>query len=91
MLAASKGVVCVFVDLEWGQQHTEYAQRYGVRALPTVVYADSEGEEVSRMSSPDPADMVGELQQLTRDHTRSFGSVESSMPAPGAKGHPRAR
>lgn len=72
MAAASKDVVCVYVDLEWGRRHADLAQRYGVRVMPTVIYVDSEGEEVGRMRSPDPESMTADLDRLAREHTRKL-------------------
>jgi hypothetical protein len=72
VLAATKDVVCVYVDMEWGRKHMDLGERYGVRAFPTVVYADPEGEEVSRMRSFEPDEMVGELTGLVKGHTRKF-------------------
>ncbi len=89
VVQATKDVVCVYVDLEWGRKHADLAERYGVRQMPTVIYADPEGEEVSRMRSFDPTEMVGELQSLVRDHARRFGAAESSLP--GATGGKKAR
>ena len=89
VVKATKDVVCILVDLEWGRAHVDLAERYGVRQMPTVIYADPEGEEVSRMRSFEPAEMVGELQSLVRDHARRFGAAESSMP--GTAGGKKAR
>lgn len=72
VIEATKEVVCVYVDVEWGRKHGELAERYGVQALPTVVYADPEGEEIGRMSSFDPATIAAEISSLAREHTRSL-------------------
>lgn len=62
--------MCVYVDLEWGRRHGELAQRYGVKSLPTVVYADRDGEEVGRMTSRDGAAVARDFAALAREHTR---------------------
>ena len=64
MVKASKKVVCIFVDCQWGAAHADLARRYQVQGFPTVVYADSEGEEVGRMQERSAEAMAAELTQL---------------------------
>ena len=90
VLEAAKDVVCVYVDLDWGRKHMDFGERYRVNAFPTVVYADPDGEEIGRMRSFEPSEMVGELQRLVRDHKRDL-TAESSMAGSGRKGAARAR
>ena len=68
MIKASKDIVCVFVDCEWGARHGDLAKRYMVQGFPTVVYTDSEGEEVGRMADRSPAAVARDLEELARDH-----------------------
>jgi hypothetical protein len=72
VVAATKDVICVYVDLEWGRKHVDLAQRYGVRVMPTVIYADPQGEEVGRMKVAEPAVISAEVATLARDHAKSF-------------------
>ena len=72
MVKASKSVVCVFIDCAWGAKHTDLAKRYSVKGFPTVVYADSEGEEVSRMEERSPEAMARALTKLAKDHGPSY-------------------
>ena len=64
MVKASKKVVCIFVDCQWGAAHADLAKRYHVQGFPTVVYADSEGEEVGHMEERSAEAMAGALTQL---------------------------
>ena len=66
MVKASKSVVCVFVDCAWGAQHADLAQTYRVQGFPTVVYTDSDGEEVGRMQDRSPESMVQALANLAK-------------------------
>jgi thioredoxin-related protein len=72
VIEATKDVVCIYVDLEWGRKHIDLGERYRVRGFPTVVYADSEGEEIGRMQSFDASAIAADVAQLARDHTRRF-------------------
>lgn len=72
MVKASKSVVCVFVDCAWGAKHGDLAQRYQVKGFPTVVYADSEGEEVGRMMDRSAEAMVQSLTRLAKEHGPSY-------------------
>lgn len=72
MVKASKSVVCVFVDCAWGAKHGDLAQKYQVKGFPTVVYTDSEGEEVSRMFDRSPESMARALTSLAKEHGPSY-------------------
>ena len=72
MVKASKSVVCVFVDCAWGARHADLAQKYQVKGFPTVVYTDSEGEEVGRMTDRSPESMVQALTNLAKQHGPSY-------------------
>jgi len=51
---AAEKVTAVYVDCEWGQQHRDLRDKYGVSGYPTVVFADPQGN-----GSGDP--LVGAL------------------------------
>ncbi len=68
MVEASKNVVCVLVDCEWGARHADLAQKYRIQGFPTVVFADSDGVEVGRMSDRGADSVAGDLLALARDH-----------------------
>ena len=70
VIAASKGVVCVYVDCDWGRNHADLIEKYGVQFFPTVVYCDSNGEEVGRMQTFDAGVIAGEIARLARDHAK---------------------
>jgi hypothetical protein len=72
VVKASKSVVCVFVDCAWGAKYTELAKRYSVKGFPTVVYADSEGEEVGRMEDRSAEAMTRALTKLAKEHGPSY-------------------
>jgi hypothetical protein len=64
VVKASKKVVCIFVDCQWGAAHADLAKQFHVQGFPTVVYADSEGEEVGRMEERSAEAMAGALTTL---------------------------
>lgn len=72
VVAATKGVVCVYVDCDWGRAHGDLIEKYGVRAFPTVVYCDADGEEVGRMQTFDAEVIAGEITRLARDHAKAL-------------------
>ena len=69
---ATKNVVCVYVDCEWGHKHVDLLMKYQVQSFPTVVYADSDGEEVGRMKSFDPEVLASEFATHARDHAKKL-------------------
>ena len=72
VVTASKDVVCVFIDLEWGRKHVDLAERYDIKAFPTVIYADSDGEEIGRMQTFDESVIAREIASLARDHSKKL-------------------
>ena len=64
MVKASKSAVCIFVDCQWGAKHEDLARKYKVRGFPTLVYADSDGEEVGRMTDCSPEAVARDFSQL---------------------------
>jgi thioredoxin 1 len=52
----------VFIDV-W--EHREQAQRFGIRAIPTQIFYDSDGKEVSRhVGFMSEADIIKTLNKL---------------------------
>ena len=76
VIEASKQVVCVYIDLEWGRKHMDLGEHYRVQAFPTVIYTDHEGAEIGRMSTFDAGVIAGKA-VLSRDGSRMAG-VESA-------------
>ena len=50
VVAASKGVVCILVDCNWGKANTDLSTKYKIRGYPTILFVDKNGKVVQRAS-----------------------------------------
>jgi len=39
-MEASKKILCVFVDCDWGRKNNDLSTKFNVRGFPTVVFLD---------------------------------------------------
>ncbi|HYF00334.1 MAG TPA: hypothetical protein VEJ18_15540 [Planctomycetota bacterium] len=65
VVEASKALVCVYVDCDWGKKNRELSERYGVRGYPTVLFCDPSGKPVERLRSHDPKDVAAQMRAFT--------------------------
>lgn len=78
-MEASKKLVCVFVDCDWGNKNNDLSTKFNVRGYPTVVFLDPEGAEVARLASRAPSAVASQIEEIAKKHGKaSFESFEKA-------------
>lgn len=78
-MEASKKIVCVFVDCDWGNKNNDLSTKFGVRGYPTVVFLDPEGAEVAKLGSRAPAAVAAQIEDIAKKHGKAmFDTVEKA-------------
>ena len=54
MVKSAEKINAVFVDCDWGRAYTTLTGRYGIRGYPSLVFIDSEGELLAKMTDRSP-------------------------------------
>jgi hypothetical protein len=70
-MEASKKIMCVFVDCDWGKKNEDISTKFNVRGYPTVVFLDPEGAEVGRLASRAPAAVASQIEEIAKKHGKS--------------------
>lgn len=60
--AASKGVVSILVDCDWGRKNRKVSEAYGVRGYPTILFVDSDGNGLEK-GSRDPKKLAAQFEK----------------------------
>ena len=71
VMEASKKIVCVFVDCDWGNKNNDLSAKFNVRGYPTVVFLDPEGAEVGRLASRTPSAVASQIEEIAKKHGKS--------------------
>jgi len=64
VVEASKQIVNVFVDCDWGKKNNDLSSKYGVQGYPTVIFTDSSGKQIAELGDQSPegvAKQIGEI------------------------------
>ncbi|MBI4563457.1 MAG: hypothetical protein HY716_02020 [Planctomycetes bacterium] len=77
VVEATKGLMPILVDCDWGRKNKDISGKYGVRGYPTVVFTDPEGGEVARMTARDAESLAKQISEMAAKHSRSVPWVES--------------
>ena len=64
VVKASKRIMPILVDCDWGKKNNDISSRYEVRGYPTVVFTDPRGKELSRLRARSPEAVVKEISSL---------------------------
>ena len=76
-MEASKKIVCVFVDCDWGKKNNDLSTKFGVRGYPTVVFLDPEGNEVAKLASRTPSAVAAQIEEIAKKYGKArFDSFE---------------
>lgn len=75
MVAASKNLVNVFVDCDWGNKNQDLSGKYGVRGYPTVIFTDSKGEVIAPLQDRSPEGVLKQIEQVAK--SAGAGMIES--------------
>jgi hypothetical protein len=72
VVEASKSLVNVFVDCDWGNKNQDLSGKYGVRGYPTVVFTDSKGEVIAPLEDRSPEGVLKQIQQVAESSGASM-------------------
>lgn len=78
MVKASEGLIRVLVD---GQADGALFEKYGVQAMPTLLYLDPDGKQVGKMAARDPGSMKKQFEEIVSTHKRGPKGLESPAAA----------
>jgi len=69
---ASKGLVNVFVDCNWGKKNTDLSTKYAVRGYPTVIFTDSKGELIEPLADRSPEGVKKQIETIAKKYSKAF-------------------
>ncbi len=85
MVEASKSIVNVFVDCDWGKKNSDLSKKYGVRGYPTVIFTDSKGEVIEPLGGRDSASVKAQIEKIAKANTKSFHATFEAAAAEAKK------
>jgi hypothetical protein len=68
VIEASKKLVCVFVDCDWGKKNNDLSDKFKVRGYPTVAFCDPEGNQVASLGSRDPSAVAAQIAEVVKKY-----------------------
>lgn len=72
MVEASKQLVNVFVDCDWGKKNTDLSGKYGVQGYPTVIFTDAKGNQLEELNSRDPEGVKKQIDAIAKKYAKAF-------------------
>jgi len=66
VVEASKQIVNVFVDCDWGKKNSDLSSKYGVRGYPTVIFTDSKGEVIGPLGDRSPDGVLKQIGEVAK-------------------------
>lgn len=89
MVEASRNIVNVFVDCDWGKKNNDVASKYGVRGYPTVIFTDSNGKVIAPLGDRSPEGVLKQIQEIAKKSGGgAFDSWEKAAEAATKAGKP---
>lgn len=81
-MEASKKLVCVFVDCDWGKKNNDLSDKFSVQGYPTVVFCDPEGKQVASLESRAPSAVAAQIAEIAKKYggKGGFESFEKAVP-----------
>jgi hypothetical protein len=70
-MEASKKIMPVFVDCDWGKKNEDISTKFNVGGYPTVIFLDPEGTEVARLASRTPGAVASQIEEIAKKHGKS--------------------
>lgn len=77
MKAATEGVVCVFVDCDWGNKHQDLSKKYDVNGYPTVIFTDPDGNKLEDLSDRSPEGVARQIESIASKYRGKVNWAES--------------
>jgi thioredoxin-related protein len=77
---ASKNLVNVFVDCDWGKKNTDLSSKYDVKGYPTVIFTDAKGKVIEPLGDREPAGVLAQIQKFAKASPASaFDSFDKAV------------
>jgi hypothetical protein len=76
VVEASKKLMPVLVDCDWGKKNKDVSGKYGVRGYPTIIFTDPDGKEVERLHGRDAASVAGQINGVAKKYAKSVAWAE---------------
>ena len=70
-MEASKKIVCVFVDCDWGKKNNDLSDKFKVQGYPTVAFCDPEGNQVAMLGSRDPSGVASQISEIAKKYSKA--------------------
>ena len=68
MVEASRKIVCIFVDCNWGKKNKELSDRFQVDGYPTVIFCDPDGKVIEHLRSRDAAGVQQQILEIVEKY-----------------------
>lgn len=78
MVKASEALIRVLVD---GDKDNALFGKYGVQAMPTILFLDPDGKQVGKLGDRSPAGVTKQLTEIATTHKRGPKGLESPSAA----------
>jgi hypothetical protein len=85
VVEASKQIVNVFVDCDWGKKNTDLSGKYGVRGYPTVIFTDSAGTQLEKLNDRSPDGVRSQIASIATKYVKSFDDTWEKVSAAAIK------
>lgn len=66
MVEASKNLVNVFVDCDWGKKNTDLSTKYSVRGYPTVIFTDAKGKVIEPLGDRSAEAVLAQIEKNSK-------------------------
>ncbi|HLF92198.1 MAG TPA: hypothetical protein VJB14_01955 [Planctomycetota bacterium] len=66
VVEASKKLLPIFVDCDWGKKNNDVSTKYAVRGYPTVIFTDPDGKEIARLGKRDAASVASQIEDVAK-------------------------
>ncbi|MSR47894.1 MAG: hypothetical protein EXS13_12675 [Planctomycetes bacterium] len=72
MVEASKSIINVFVDCDWGKKNADLSAKFGVRGYPTVIFVDSKGNQIEELGDRSPEGAKKQIEAIAKKYGKAF-------------------
>ncbi len=76
VVEASKKIMPVLVDCDWGNKNQDVSGKYGVRGYPTVIFTDPDGKEVERLKGRSAGAVAGQINNVAEKYAKAVAWAE---------------
>ena len=82
MVEASKKLVNVFIDCDWGKKNKDVSKKYDVSSYPTVIFTDAKGKVLEPLQTHSPEGVLAQIEKNSKsDAPATFDSWDKAVEA----------